>query len=158
MNNTGNNFTKFLYGNIGKKLKGLAMGVFIVEAIGSFITAIALMAEDEDLIPIGFLFLFFGPVIAWVSSWLLYGFGELVDKVCDINRNTGGEVPTNAPTYNNAYNNTYAPNYQPMPNAANPNSSTGYVDVYCPNCGQTLSFPQGTASGLCPNCNTTFNL
>lgn len=32
------------------------------------------------------------PLLAWASTRLLYGFGELIDKVCDIEKNTrGGE-------------------------------------------------------------------
>lgn len=46
------------------------------------------MATDEDLIGYGLL----GPVIAWVSSWLLYGFGELIDKTCEIEYNTRGSM------------------------------------------------------------------
>lgn len=86
-----------MYDNIGGKIKGLAKVGFIVEAIAAVITGIALMASDEDLIPIGLLVMLLGPIVAWVSSWLLYGFGELVDKTCDIARNThGGERKSEA--------------------------------------------------------------
>ena len=77
-----------MYNNIGKKIKGLALGFFIVEALAAIIGAIALIADDEDLIPIGLLMIIFGPLVAWVSSWMLYGFGELIDKTSDIARNT----------------------------------------------------------------------
>lgn len=79
-----------MYDNIGGKIKGLAKAVFIVEAIAAVITGIGLIASDEDLIPIGLLVLFGGPIVAWVSSWVLYGFGEIIDKLCDIERNTRG--------------------------------------------------------------------
>ncbi len=77
-----------MYDNIGEKIKGLAKATFIVEAIAAVITGIAFMAADEDMIPVGLLVMILGPIIAWVSSWLLYGFGELIDKTCDIARNT----------------------------------------------------------------------
>ena len=84
-----------MYDNIGRKIKGLAKAFFIVEAIATVIAGIALMAIDEDLI--GVLILILGPVVAWVSTWLLYGFGELIDKTCDIERNTrGGERKSEA--------------------------------------------------------------
>ena len=76
-----------MYDNIGKKIKALAKWTFIVEAIAAAIAGIALMFTDEELIIFGLLALLLGPVVAWVSSWLLYGFGELVDKVCDIESN-----------------------------------------------------------------------
>ena len=83
-----------MYDNIGGKIKGLAKAVFIVEAIAALITGFVLMVEDEDMILIGLPIMVFGPLVAWVSSWLIYGFGELIDKTCDIARNThGGETP-----------------------------------------------------------------
>lgn len=81
-----------MYDNIGGKIKGLAKAIFITETISAVISGIALMASDEDMIPVGLLVMVVGPLVAWVSSWLLYGFGELIDKACDIERNTrGGE-------------------------------------------------------------------
>ncbi len=74
-----------MYDKIGSKIKGLAKVIFIVEAIVTVITGIALISSDVD---IGILVIALGPIIAWVSSWLLYGFGELIDKACDIEHNT----------------------------------------------------------------------
>jgi hypothetical protein len=86
-----------MYDNIGGKIKGLAKASFIVAAIAEVITGIALMAADEDLILYGLLVMVVGPIVAWVSSWLLYGFGELIDKASDIERNTrGGERKSEA--------------------------------------------------------------
>jgi len=86
-----------MYDNIGGKIKGLAKASFIVVAIAEAITGIALMATDGDLILYGFLVMVVGPIVAWVSSWLLYGFGELIDKASEIERNTrGGERKSEA--------------------------------------------------------------
>lgn len=86
-----------MYDNIGKKIKALAKASFIVEAIATVIVGLVLLTESEE--PIFLLVLFFGPVVAWVSSWLLYGFGELIDKVCDIERNLhGSKGMANKPT------------------------------------------------------------
>ena len=74
-----------MYDNIGGKIKGLAKTMFIVEAIGAVITGIVLLATDDVLIFAGLLTLFCGPIIAWVSSWVLYAFGELVEKTSDTN-------------------------------------------------------------------------
>lgn len=75
-----------MYDNIGEKIKGLAKSIFIVEAISAIITGTVLLANEFILA--GFLTLFCGPIVAWVSSWILYAFGELVDKSCDNERNT----------------------------------------------------------------------
>lgn len=85
-----------MYDNIGKKIKGLVKVLFIVESIAAAIVGIALLASDEDLIFTGLLVLLVGPIIAWVSSWLLYGFGELIDRVCEIAKNTS--TSQNTPT------------------------------------------------------------
>jgi len=70
-----------MYDNIGGKIKGLAKTMFIVEVIGAVITGIVLLATDYDLIFAGLLTLFCGPIVAWVGSWILYAFGELVGDV-----------------------------------------------------------------------------
>ena len=81
-----------MYDNIGKKIKGLAKAIFIAQGSSMAITGIVLMCIDEDLILYGILTLILGPILAWIFSWLLYGFGELIDKVSDIERNTRGET------------------------------------------------------------------
>ncbi len=45
------------------------------------------MGEDEGL---GLLLMVIGPLFAWVSSWLLYGYGEIIEKLGEIERNTHG--------------------------------------------------------------------
>ena len=77
-----------MYGNIGKKIKCLAIAMFIAEAVTLVIWGMVLIAIDEYLIAIGLLMVFFGPLVAWISTWLLYAFGELVDKATAIERNT----------------------------------------------------------------------
>ena len=73
-----------MYDNIGGKIKGLAKTMFIVEAIGAVIMGIALLTTDDDFILAGLLTLFCGPIVAWIGSWILYAFGELVEDVRDI--------------------------------------------------------------------------
>ena len=65
-----------MYNNIGGKIKFLAKWTFIVEAIASIITGIILMAGGGILF---ILLCFIGPIVAWVSSWILYALGELVE-------------------------------------------------------------------------------
>ncbi len=79
-----------MYNNIGRKIKGLVKTLFIIEAIAAVITGIVLLSIDDDFILAGLLVMIVLPFVAWISSWLLYAFGELVDKICDIERNTRG--------------------------------------------------------------------
>ena len=69
----------FLYEDIGGKIKRMAKWTFIIEAIASIITGIALAINEYDG---GYLLIcIFGPIVAWVSSWLLYAFGQIVEDV-----------------------------------------------------------------------------
>lgn len=80
-----------LYENIGGKIKSWAKGIFIVESIGFIIGGIvlALTASDYDdpMFIFGILTVFLGPFMAWVGSWLMYAFGELVEDVGIIREN-----------------------------------------------------------------------
>ena len=69
-----------LYDNIGTKIKNWAIWVFVIEAITAIIGGIVLLIEEAFLAGIASIIL--GPLAAWVSSWLLYGFGELIDSTC----------------------------------------------------------------------------
>ena len=74
------------YTDIGKKIKSWAKWIFMLEAIGFVVSGLFILFSD--LWFIGLLTIILGPIAAWVSSWLLYAFGELVDKTVDNERNT----------------------------------------------------------------------
>ena len=86
-----------MYSNIGKKLKGLAKALFIIDTIAVIIIGIALVGigllyyrilQYRFFIFGGIAAIVIGPVLSWISSWFLYGFGELIDKTSTIARNT----------------------------------------------------------------------
>ena len=83
----------FDFEKIGEKIKGLARTLFVIEAIVSMIMGISLMVTHETLIFPGILVIVLGPVFAWISSWLLYGFGEIIDKLTKIEENTRACLP-----------------------------------------------------------------
>ena len=86
-----------MYDNIGGKIKGLAKGTFIVEAIAAIIFGIAMLADgDEDLAIVGALTLICGPIVAWISSWVLYAFGQIVEDVRAIRNKEGTTDEVNA--------------------------------------------------------------
>lgn len=70
-----------MFNNAGKKIKIVAECGFWVEAIGSFITFLALCIDEEE--PLYLLAMLGSIAVAWVISLLVYGFGEIVDKHCD---------------------------------------------------------------------------
>lgn len=67
----------FLYENIGAKLKSLAKFTFVIEAIGSVITGIVLTFDQYYAAYL--LICVFGPIVAWVSSWILYAIGQIAE-------------------------------------------------------------------------------
>ena len=78
-----------MYDNIGGKIKGLAKVGFAVMALGSFIAGIAVLSNgSKSNETLGVLLMLLGPVVSWISSWMLYGFGEIIDKLCAIEKNT----------------------------------------------------------------------
>ncbi|MBR2466782.1 MAG: hypothetical protein IKB38_07655 [Clostridia bacterium] len=74
-----------MYTEIGKKIKLLAMVTAVVMALISVVGGFSIIAEGylEDVIA-GLLVMLVGVLVAWVSSWVLYGFGELIDKTVSI--------------------------------------------------------------------------
>ncbi|MBE6927360.1 MAG: hypothetical protein E7467_02535 [Ruminococcaceae bacterium] len=75
-----------MFGNIGQKIKALAYVMFILEAVGAIFGGIVLLSEEVTTI--GLLVLFLGPVVAYLSAWMLYGFGEIIVKLKQIEENT----------------------------------------------------------------------
>ena len=67
-----------MYNNIGEKIKGLAIATFILGSILSIIISIVLCIATEHFFYI--LIILLGPISALLSSWLIYGFGELIEE------------------------------------------------------------------------------
>ena len=71
-----------MYRNIGRKIKGGAIAFFIILGVGTFIPGLALTLSRMEAV--GIPLMLGGPVLAWISSWALYGFGELISKTSEI--------------------------------------------------------------------------
>ena len=71
-----------LYGDIGNKIKNWAKWIFIIESIGAVITGFVFLIlwgfEDAWW---ALLTIIFGPIVAYVSTWTLYAFGQFVDDI-----------------------------------------------------------------------------
>ena len=82
-----------MYDKIGKKIKALTKVLSIILIVISVIFGIVsfcLSGENGIFLIYGFTFLIFMPIFIWIGSFTLYGFGELVDKVCDIESRLSG--------------------------------------------------------------------
>ena len=117
-----------MFNDIGKKIKRLAstlckvqIAIYVIAAIVFFaLGSISFVDGNEDFGPIFILvavaLAIVGPIIAWLSTIILYGYGELIDKTSEIEKNTR---PANtAPTAN--VNPTYQSPVNANPMTANP--------------------------------------
>lgn len=88
-----------MYHNIGKKIKFLAKFIFAVMAFLAFAGSCPFIFDgnDEEIL-LGFIILIVGSLSAWISSWFMYGFGEIIDKLCCIEKNTRIRKPVNKNT------------------------------------------------------------
>lgn len=84
-----------MFDNVGKKIKGVAKIFCWIGIIGSFIFPLTVIlrlindyygSKEEKLISlaISIAVLIIGPLLAWLGSLTLYGFGELIDKTDSI--------------------------------------------------------------------------
>ena len=89
-----------MFNNIGGKIKGLAASVTVIGIIASVIVGLVLMTADGDTVFLGILVAALGSFVSWLSSWLLYAFGQLVensDTIVKLMRNEQVE-PTSTST------------------------------------------------------------
>jgi hypothetical protein len=69
----------FNFNNIGKKIKTMAKIIFyLLSVLFLFYGILLIIKTDNDIL--GLLWLILGPIISWISSFVLYGFGQLVDN------------------------------------------------------------------------------
>lgn len=131
-----------MFDNISEKIKMLAKVVCWLGIIVCIITGIVLMTIDESLVLAGILTAVLGSLLSWVSSFVLYGFGQLVEN-SDILVESGRT--TNAK----------------LREQVNLTSVTKQVDVSysdslhkwrCDSCGKMIS------SSPCPYCGKSMNL
>ena len=71
-----------MFDDIGGKIKTLAVACTIIGIIASVIVGFIFFAEDEP--GIGIAVIIGGAAVSWVSSFVLYGFGELIDNTDEI--------------------------------------------------------------------------
>lgn len=77
-----------MYNNIGGKIKGLTKVIAVMGALAPIAIGLGLMFNDDDTFFLGLVIIVVGCLISWISSWLLYGFGELIENTALVARNT----------------------------------------------------------------------
>lgn len=80
-----------MFDNIGGKIKGLAMFLcwfgIAAAVISGLVLIISGIANNNIMSPvIGGGVIVIGGISSWIGTWILYGFGELVDRATRIDR------------------------------------------------------------------------
>lgn len=103
-----------MFSNIGRKIKVLAQVVCWVGIIAAVISGIIIMAGGASIsmggyeysssasgltVLAGFLVILLGSLFSWIGSFVLYGFGELIESNADIRALLGGGAGNVAPFY-----------------------------------------------------------
>ena len=72
-----------MFENIGGKIKVLAQVVCWIGIVVSVIYGIKIIQTEyaTEMKALGFAVAVLGSVLSWIGSFLLYGFGELIEKV-----------------------------------------------------------------------------
>lgn len=71
-----------MFERIGSKIKGLASVIAWVGIMASILLGIVLCVSE--MILIGLVVMVIGSLASWIGTFLLYGFGELIEKTCSI--------------------------------------------------------------------------
>ena len=89
-----------MFKNIGVKIKGFAQIVCWLGIIGSIIPGLVLIGIGSEIeygggiVFLGILIAIDGSIASWIGSFLTYGFGELIDKTCEIKQLISGTNST----------------------------------------------------------------
>ena len=149
-----------MYDRIGWKIKSLAIVMLIVGAIADVITGIVLMASNEDLIVYGVLIMLAGPIVTWISSWILYGFGQLIENSDIIAKRCTGICAIPEKKKSTLKKEDQAEETQNDRKTDPPLSADDYIDITCPGCNEQLSFTKSDFASkkqFCPYCGVAVN-
>lgn len=140
-----------MFDNIGGKIKKLAQITCYVGMAASILGGISFIATMTSGISVisGLLIAAVGCLISWISSFCLYGFGELIVNVKIIAKNT---KPTNKQV------DKYAENKKKIKETLKDETieDDETIDFKCPNCGKIVSCKKSNLKDVsklnCPEC------
>ena len=152
-----------MFTNVGGKIKVCSKVVFWVITIAAVMCAIYVWSIVHNSVALGWILLIGGPLVAWISTVFMYGFGELVEKVCSLEAALG-EKSKQAEVRTANRNEIDDPVVQVEPDAKAEESflqlekATDLVpqqsDVVCDNFIDLQKQVEKSATKNCPNCAT----
>lgn len=82
-----------MFDEVGEKIKTISqvlcwLGIvgYVVASIFMFVNAADSYSDKTLYNTLGWIFLIVGPIASWLSSLLLYGFGELISKISNLEK------------------------------------------------------------------------
>lgn len=72
-----------MYKEIGKKIKGVATLMCVLGFMTSVVIGGVIIANGSEAAVLGLVVIVMGSALSWLSGFLLYGFGELIDTISD---------------------------------------------------------------------------
>ncbi len=121
-----------MFNNIGGKIKGLATAMtiigFVIFGIIGLMSILGSLAYGDEAAFVGMiggvLTIVIGCFISWIGSFLMYGFGELIEnsEIIAINTMDDGKSKMTAAVNNNPYQNAGVNMNPNMNNGMNPNA------------------------------------
>ncbi|MBR4711354.1 MAG: hypothetical protein IKP10_04925 [Clostridia bacterium] len=162
-----------MYRNIGRKIQMAAKVLFIIGAVISGVLGVIAMVFTKART--GLSLLLGGPFIAWISTWLMYGFGVIVEvheKQRDLMRQNAPAAPVREETRQNPDPPFGAPEETDAPfteedggEEPKPQEKTRKLEIrdpkwtqeaggfgVCPVCKRSTSIGYLEEMGLCPGC------
>lgn len=132
-----------MFKNIDSKIKVLAETITWLGIIASIVGGFLLIAIAEDFIS-GITIMIFGSLCSWISSFLLYGFGEMIELLYKIEYNTRNITGGNNDTdLTNRFNN----------DDEEDEDKTEVKKFICPKCESLVNF----GDAKCSNCGAAFD-
>ena len=139
----------FNYDNIGEKIKGLAKFFFISGTISSILLGL-FMLQNNTIRAI--LIIVLGTIGSWLSSFTLYGFGEIIVKLTEIELNTRGEGKDPISLKIKAIETTSKRKEEEKALMEKMKNATPSTSKFCPHCGERVT------SNICSMCGKNNNL
>ena len=150
----------FNYNNIGGKIKGFVkwycwISILLIWIIAP-ITFLFLAADTDEfrirLCWIALLIALVGPVVIWLSSWLLYAFGELVEDIHAMRNETEAEVQTRR-----AIEKEVIQEKEKIETEAVENENQ-HDEFECLSCKKTFTVSADEDTATCPYCNAKYKV
>ncbi len=170
-----------MFNNIGGKIKTYATVVTTLGIIGSIFAGIALGSSGGTSTSVAFIIMAVGCLVSWLSSFLLYGFGELIEQTTIIAQNTQRgyykslsydeeDIKESVEDNNHQESKRYCEKcgremysdvcFYCQEEAESELENREYFDVQCRFCGDTLSLTseeKNDPNFKCPFCNMPIN-